>query len=78
MANIETIHERIKQLVTTLAGGKNTVFAQKLGVSEANIRGYIKNVVPKADVLEKIVTSYDVNANWLLTGMGKIQKECRE
>ena len=51
MANIETIHERIKQLVTTLAGGKNTVFAQKLGVSEANIRGYIKNVVPKADVL---------------------------
>lgn len=75
MANIGTIHERIKQLVATLAGGKNTVFAQKLGVSEANIRGYIKNVVPKADVLEKIVTSYDVNASWLLTGIGKMQKE---
>ena len=74
MANIGTIHERIKVLVDTLAGGKNTVFAQKLGVSEANIRGYIKNVVPKADVLEKIVTSYDVNAEWLLSGNGELHK----
>ena len=74
MTNIGTIHERIKVLVDTLAGGKNTVFAQKLGVSEANIRGYIKNVVPKADVLEKIVTSYDVNAEWLLSGNGELHK----
>ena len=66
----ETIHERIKYLVEKLAGGKNTVFASKLGVSEANIRGYMKNVVPKADVLEKIVISYEVNAMWLLTGLG--------
>lgn len=75
MADLGTIHERIKYLVTTLAGGKNTTFAQKLGVSEANIRGYMKNVVPKADVLEKIVTSYDVNARWLLTGIGEMTKE---
>ncbi len=66
----ETIHERIKLLVDELAGGKNTVFAARLGVSEANIRGYIKNVVPKADILEKIVISYEVNAMWLLTGLG--------
>lgn len=75
MADLGTIHERIKYLVTTLAGGKNTTFAQKLGVSEANIRGYMKNVVPKADVLEKIVTSYDVNARWLLTGIGEMTNE---
>ncbi len=74
MANVGTIHERIKELVATLAGGKNTVFAQKLGVSEANIRGYIKNVVPKADILEKIVTSYDINAAWLLSGNGEMLK----
>lgn len=66
----ETIHDRIKHLVEKCASGKNTAFATKLGVSEANIRGYIKNVVPKADILEKIVISYDVNAIWLLTGMG--------
>lgn len=70
MAKFETIHERIKHLVDTKAGGKNTVFAQRLGVSEANIRGYIKKVIPKADVLEKIVISYEVNAMWLLTGLG--------
>lgn len=75
MADLGTTHERIKYLVATLAGGKNTTFAQKLGVSEANIRGYMKNVVPKADVLEKIVTSYDVNARWLLTGIGEMTKE---
>ena len=65
-----TIHKRIEHLVKTLAGGKNTVFAAKLGVSEANIRGYIKGVIPKADVLEKIVISYEINAMWLLTGTG--------
>ena len=70
MPKLGTIHERIKHLVDTYAGGKNTVFAAKHGVSEANIRGYIKNVLPKADVLEKIVISYDINAMWLLTGLG--------
>ena len=70
MTHNGTIHERIKHLFDIKAGGKNTVFAQKLGVSEANIRGYIKGVIPKADVLEKIVISYDVNAMWLLTGLG--------
>ncbi len=70
MTENRTIHERIEYLVKTLAGGKNTVFAAKLGVSEANIRGYIKGVIPKADVLQKIVISYEVNAMWLLTGAG--------
>lgn len=65
-----SIADRIKQLVDELAGGKNTVFAEKLGVSEANIRSYIRGVQPKADVLQKIVITYDVNAIWLLTGLG--------
>ncbi len=66
----ETIHDRIKEMVDRLAGGKNTVFANTLGVSEANIRGYIKNIMPKYDVLRAIVTSYGVSAHWLLTGEG--------
>lgn len=70
MTNNETIHDRIKHLVEIKAGGKNTVFAQKLGVSEANIRGYTKGVIPKADFLEKVVITYEVNAMWLLTGLG--------
>jgi SOS-response transcriptional repressor LexA len=72
MDKIVSIHERLRQLVEAKAGGKNTVFADKLGVNEANVRGYTKNVVPKADILERIVTTYDVNARWLLTGEGRM------
>ena len=49
-----TIHERISTLVDVFGDGKNTIFASKLDVSEGNIRGYIKGVMPKQDVLEKI------------------------
>ena len=67
-----TISDRIKELIKTKANGKNTVFADRLGVSEANIRSYTKGVMPKADILEKIVTTYDTNAMWLLTGVGEM------
>lgn len=70
--NTATIHERIALCVQNFGDGKNTVFADKLGVSEGNIRGYIKGVMPKADVLEKIVTSYDISPEWLLTGKGEM------
>ena len=72
---IGTIHERIERLVKEFGGGKNTVFADKIVVSEGNIRGYIKGIMPKYDVLEKIVTSLDVNPDWLLTGRGNMEKE---
>ena len=68
--NIVNIHDRIKWLVDNLAEGKNTIFADKLGINEANVRSYIKGVQPKADILSKIVLSYEVNALWLLTGAG--------
>lgn len=70
----ETIHERIAICVKEFGNGKNTVFADKIGVSEGNIRGYIKGVVPKADVLEKIVRTCEVSPEWLLTGGGGMLK----
>ena len=77
ISKIETIHDRIALCVKELGEGKNTVFAQNIGVSEGNIRGYIKGVVPKADVLEKIVRYYDLDADWLLTGRGEMRKTKR-
>jgi phage repressor protein C with HTH and peptisase S24 domain len=81
MDNLDTIHNRIKQVVDTLADGKNTLLAAHIGVSEANIRGYIKGNMPKADFLEKIVRSYDVSSEWLLTGQGEMlrnkQQNCQ-
>lgn len=69
----ETIHDRIGTLVQEYGDGKNTVFANKIGISEGNVRGYIKGIMPKADVLEKIVRTFDVNAMWLLTGIGQMR-----
>lgn len=71
----ETIHDRIAELVQMYGDGKNTFFAEKIGVSEGNIRGYIKGVMPKQDVLEKIVRCFDVNPDWLLTGRGDKRKD---
>ena len=69
---METMAERIKCLINRLADGKNTVFAEKLGINEANVRSYLRGTLPKADVLERIVINYEVNAKWLLTGYGEI------
>lgn len=45
----EKIGERIQQLVNAVADGKNTIFAAKLGINEANVRSYIRGTLPKAD-----------------------------
>lgn len=68
----EKIGERIQQLVNAVADGKNTIFAAKLGINEANVRSYIRGTLPKADILEKIVITYEINAHWLLTGYGQM------
>ena len=70
--NKDTIHDRIAQCVQQYGGGRNTAFADIIGTSEGNIRGYIKNVLPKADILENIVRKCDVSADWLLTGRGSM------
>lgn len=75
MQKIETIHERISVLVNEYGDRKNTVFADLIGENEANIRGYRTKIIPKYPVLEKIVKSLDVSAEWLLTGNGPMKKE---
>lgn len=68
----ETIFDRISTIVEKFGNGKNTVFASLIGVSEANVRSYKNGVMPKADFLEKIARSFDININWLLTGEGNM------
>ena len=71
----KTIAGRIEMLVNAVAGGKNTIFAAGVGINEANVRSYIRGTLPRADILEKIVITYDVNARWLLTGKGEMFKQ---
>lgn len=68
----ETIFDRISTIVEKFGNGKNTVFASLIGISEANVRNYKNGVMPKADFLEKIARSFDININWLLTGEGNM------
>lgn len=73
MQELTNIGQRIAILVQHYAHGKNTEFASLVGTSEGNIRGYIKGVLPKSDVLGRIVTSCDnLSASWLLTGEGEM------
>ncbi|SQA93282.1 LexA family transcriptional regulator [Capnocytophaga ochracea] len=71
---MNTINFRIKELVDHFSNGNNSDFANKLGVNEANIRNYIAGTEPKFNVLEKIVTAFEVNYEWLLTGKGPMLK----
>lgn len=49
-------------------------FARKLGISPQALLNYENDyVLPKIDLLKKISTTFDVNANWLLTGKGSMK-----
>ena len=75
MAKIVSIHERISDLVRVYGNGKNTEFAELLGINEASLRGYRKNVIPKSDFLEKVARTFDINLRWLLTGEGDMMAD---
>lgn len=66
-----TFKERIEYLIDTLAGGNTSRFASELGVSEGNVRSYKNGTLPKVDFLEKIVSCYDIDPTWLITGENK-------
>lgn len=71
---MNTINNRIKELVEYFSNGNNSLFANKLGISEANVRNYISKTEPKFNVLEKIVNTFEINYEWLLTGNGEMIK----
>lgn len=70
-----TINIRIEQLVQHFCNGNNSAFANKIDVSEANIRNYIKGTEPKFNIIERIAESFDINYEWLLIGKGSMLKK---
>lgn len=72
---MSSINNRIKLLIDHFTDGNNSLFASKIGVSEANVRNYIKNTEPKFSTLENIVKAFEINYEWLLTGTGEMLKE---
>ena len=72
----EKISERISQLVATFGKGRNTLFAELIGDSEANIRNYrTGRSTPKFAVLLNIIKKCGVNPEWLMSGDGPMTSD---
>ena len=68
-----SIAQRIKQVID-IKGLSMTDFAKKIGIDRTTITHLIKNDSnPRANILTAIVVNINtINADWLLTGRGKM------
>lgn len=64
----EPINKRIEELVETRYNGNKSAFASDIGVSEANVRNYMKETMPKLNVVTKIIEVCNVDYKWLVLG----------
>ena len=74
MKKIEKIGERIRA-VRLKEGLTQSEFAQKIGISGNRLSEYeTKGDPPKSNILASIYRNFDVDATWLLTGEGMMEK----
>lgn len=64
-------NEKFKQLIKALSFSSVKEFAEELEISQARITDVMreKQKMPE-DLLLKLITKYNVNANWLVAGVG--------
>lgn len=66
----DCISLRISAIINELFDGNKSEFARTVGISEAAVRSYMANTIPKADVLEKIASKTAISCEWLILGRG--------
>lgn len=66
----DCISLRISTIINDLFDGNKSEFARTVGISEAAVRSYAANTIPKADVLEKIASKTAISCEWLVLGRG--------
>lgn len=74
---METINDRMQEIVDVYFDGNKAAFAKKIGIAPTSITNYLgkqRASKPSADLLEKIVNSLDIDAMWLLTGKGRMNR----
>lgn len=71
---MEDITQRIKHIRDSYFDGNNSKFAEAIGTSEANIRNYCKNIIPKTEFLISLSTKLEINFDWLMLGIEPIQR----
>jgi len=75
-----SINERIQRLIDDLENGSQRAFSDKLGVAPSSLNGIVgvRQSDPSSKILNKILDVYaNVNAEWLLTGKGKMTSSCK-
>lgn len=65
-----TIADRLQTLVNELCGGNGKQFAENANILSVTLYNYLKGRTPKADALSNICLTYNVNLNWLVSGVG--------
>lgn len=71
----ETVNKRISLLIHELTGGRQTMFANKLGVAQSTINSIVgsRQTKPGFDLIDKLKAVYpQVNIEWLVTGEGEM------
>lgn len=71
---MDDITQRIRYIRDNFFDGNNSKFAESIGTSEANIRNYCKNIVPKTEFLISLSTVLEINFDWLMLGIEPIQR----
>lgn len=77
---METINDRIEQVINHSFEGNKVAFANHIGVPPTSMSNYFgkqRRSKVSVDMLEKIVRTMDVDARWLLTGEESVQKEIK-
>ncbi len=63
--------ERLQSIVDDTTSGNKKKFAELAGINKNTMQNYMRGRPPKADALEKICNTYNVNLNWLVAGKGE-------
>lgn len=74
---METINDRLEQVINSLFGGNKAAFAKSIDLPPTGMSNYIGNKrrsIPSSEIASKIVSVLGVDANWLLTGEGDMLK----
>jgi len=71
----DTVNERMKRLIFEVTGGRQTMFAEKIGVAQSTINSIVgkRQTKPGYEILNRIRFEYpNINIDWLLTGEGEM------
>ena len=67
-----SVLNRIREIIIA-TGLNDSEFARKAGIAQSTLANmFSRESEPKAEMLGKIASSFNVNANWLLTGEGSM------